>query len=281
MNINRNLIRIFSFLLSFILILSLVPSSFAESESAPDAEALLSEGWKYFLGDGVDQDIPKGVSMVREAADRGSTEAMLRLGYLCAYGYGNLVEENYVEGSDADLALGWFNKVAELGNTEMATDKMIDVGYAYLLGTEELIPENTANSLRFFERAEQLGNYAVNSILGIYYTYGAIVERSPERALELFVEGARAGLTDCALAIEEYAYSYYTGNDEAIDMNFETAFKYYEALTEFNNTRAMYNLGLLYIYGLGVSPDHDKGVEWITKAADLGDEVAKEMLNLI
>ena len=43
----------------------------------------------------------------------------------------------------------------------------------------------------------------------------------------------------------------------------------------------MYNLGLLYYYGLGVSPDQEKGVEWIQKAADLGDEVALEMLKLL
>ena len=150
-----------------------------------------------------------------------------------------------------------------------------------MLGTDESIPEDTSTSLKFFECAEHYGDYSVNSILGIYYTYGAGVEASPEHALELFVEGARAGYSECALEIEEYAYAYYTGSDEDIDLNFTTAFQYYEALTEFNNTRAMYNLGLLYIYGLGVSTDRDKGIEWITKAADMGDDVARAMLDLV
>ena len=282
MNIKKISIRILSFSLVFSLLFSASVSSFAESNTIVlDTESLLVEGWHFLLGDNVEQDIPKGVSLIRNAADSGSVEAMLRLGYLCAYGYGNLIEDDYVDGSDAELALGWFNKAAESGNPELATDKMIDVGYAYLLGTDEHISEDTANSLKFLERAEQLGNYSANSILGIYYTYGAIVDRNPDRALELFVEGARAGYPECAVEIEDYAYSYYTGNDEDIDVNFGTAFKYYEALTEFHNPRAMYNLGLLYIYGLGVSPDRDKGIEWITKAADTGDEVAKAMLDLV
>ena len=40
----------------------------------------------------------------------------------------------------------------------------------------------------------------------------------------------------------------------------------------------MYNVGLLYEHGLGVSPDHEKAEEWLTKARDAGYEPAAEML---
>ena len=49
-------------------------------------------------------------------------------------------------------------------------------------------------------------------------------------------------------------------------------------LTEFGNERAMYNVGLLYEYGLGTSKDHAKAIEWVTKALDAGYEPAKAML---
>ena len=144
-----------------------------------------------------------------------------------------------------------------------------------------MMPEDTATAIMFFEKAREIGVYAANNVLGLIYTYGATVNRDPDKALEYFLEGLENGYDDCEQSIEEFAYAYYAGTDQDIDINFNTAFKYYSALTEYENTRAMYNLGLLYYYGLGVSPDQEKGVEWIQKAADLGDEVALEMLKLL
>ena len=260
--------------LAFLLLFTIASSCFADE----DAEAMLEEGWKYFQGDGVEQDQPRGIALILKAADAGSTNAMLRLGYLCAYGQGMFVSKDYKEGEDANLAYSWFNKIAESGDVEMAGTALISVGYNYLLGDNEAIPENTAEAVRFFEQAEKLGVYSANDVLAVFYTYGAIVDKDPDKALSLLVEGANAGYSICEQAIEEYAYSYYAGGDMLLDINFETAFRYYEALTAFNNPRAMYNVGMLYIYGLGVSMDKEKGIEWVQKAADAGLEMAQVAL---
>ena len=180
---------------------------------------------------------------------------------------------------NADLALSHLAKIAEEGDVEGAGIALIELGYSYLLGDETAgIKEDPATALRFFEKAEEIGVYAANDILGIFYTYGSIVEQDPTRALEILLEGAHAGYTDCESSIEQYAYSYYSGNDFLIDINFGTAFQYYQALTEFDNPRATYNLGMLYLYGLGVSPDHDKAMKLISESADAGFTVAQEML---
>ena len=68
------------------------------------------------------------------------------------------------------------------------------------------------------------------------------------------------------------------GIKDGLDINFGTSYAYYLKLTEYNNERAMYNVGLLYEYGLGVAADHEKAVEWLTKAADLGFGPAKDVL---
>ena len=78
--------------------------------------------------------------------------------------------------------------------------------------------------------------------------------------------------------MEENAYAYYSGTKDGIEINFSTAFKYYSKLTDYGNVRAMYNIGLLYEYGLGVSSDHAKAVEWLSKALDAGYEPAESML---
>ncbi len=276
--------KVYSVLLSIMLVIALLFSccstGFAQDNSGTDPEATLEEGLRYFKGEGVPQDYKIGSSKILEAANAGSVDAMLQVAYFCTYGMGSLFFDDYIEGRDPILALEWFNKVAEAGDVENAAYAMIDVGYDYLLGRNESVPENAVAAVMFFEKAEELGVYAANDTLGIFYIYGAIVERDPDKALELFVEAFQDGYEECGRNIEEYAYAYYAGTDADIDINFGTAFKYYEALTAFNNTRAMYNLGLLYIYGLGVSPDREKGIEWIQKAADMGDSVAEEMLSM-
>ena len=275
MNIKKHL----SAVLSALLILAIVLVTSAPIFAEDTAESLLADGWRYFNGDGVPKDQGKGIGLMVDAANAGSVDAMLQVGYFCAYGFGPYIVENFEEGTEADLALSWFTKVAESGDADNAGAAMIDLGYSYLLGDESAsIPENPAAAFRFFDKAEQIGVYSSNDILGIFYTYGSIVDQNADRALEIFMEGAKAGFKDCENAAEQYAYSYYSGNDFLLDINFGTAFKYYQALTELDNPRAMYNLGMLYLYGLGVSPDRDVAIEWIKKSADAGFDVAQEML---
>lgn len=269
-----------SAVLSVVLIVAIVFMTSVPIFAEETADSLLAEGWRYFNGDGVPQDQVKGIGLMVDAANAGSVDAMLQVGYFCAYGFGPYVVENFEEGTEADLALSWFTKVAEAGDIDNAGGAMIDLGYSYLLGDESAsISEDTAAAFRFFDKAEQIGVYSSNDILGIFYTYGSIVDQNADRALEIFMEGARAGFKDCENAAEQYAYSYFSGNDFLLDINFGTAFKYYQALTELDNHRAMYNLGMLYLYGLGVSPDRDTAIEWITKSADAGFDVAQEMLS--
>lgn len=277
MNIKRLFSVFFSLFLIISLISALVITSFAEES---DAEALFSDGWRYFNGDGVAQDQMKGISLMKQAAETGSVDAMLQIGYFCAYGFAPYISDNFLDGSEASLALSWFTKVADAGDIDTAAAAMIDLGYSYLLGDDDVfIQDDPAAAFSFFEKVESLGVYDVNDILGFFYTYGAVVDRDPDKALELFMEGARSGSADCKYSIEQYAYAYYIGSDPLLDINYGTSFKYYNALTEFDNPRAMFNVGLLYLYGLGVSPDRDHGIMWITKAADAGFTVAQEMLD--
>ena len=272
--------KIFLGFLSFLLIPSILIGCAGFCFAEEDADILLAEGWKYFNGDGVPQDQLKGISLMKQAAEAGSVEAMLQMGYFCAYGFASYIADDYEEGSDASLALSWLTKVAETGDNESAAVSMIDLGYSYLLGDEDaLILEDPVAAFNFFEKAESLGIYAANDILGFFYTYGAVVDRDADKALALFVKGARAGFTDCLYSIEQYAYAYYAGTDSLLDINYGTSFQYYLALTDFDNPRAMYNVGLLYLYGLGVSLDQDQGIAWLKKSADSGFSVAQEMLD--
>ena len=287
--LKKSVLGLISFLLVFFILFGSMPVSFAENNIGSafnidpsvlaDPDTMYAEGMKYFSGDGVEQDIAKGCALIHTAANEGSQAAILQMGYLYAYGFGPVFDKDFDENSSPAIALEWFQRSAESGDSLSVAYSMIEIGYDYLLGRNDNISENTVAAIMFFEEAEKLGVYSANATLGIFYTYGAIVNRDPDRALDLFLEGARDGYKECEYSIEEYAYAYYSGRDESIDINFGTSFQYYNALTEFGNTRAMYNIGLLYIYGLGVSPDREKGLRWISKAAGEGEAQAQAFLD--
>ena len=267
------------FLVFSLLLCMLVPSSFAEDNSTEKADLMFEEGQK-LLSDGSDaQNLAKGIALIITAAKFGSAKAMVQMGVLYSSGFGKLLSDDFVEGTEAELALSWYEKAAESGEKELAASAIASDAFSYFLGNEDSsIEEDDAIALKYFQKAAEYGDPSAINMMVAFYTYGFGVEADPLKALELESLLASKGDVEALASMEEYAYAYYSGNKEGIDINFSTAFKYYEELTEYGNVRAMYNLGLLYEYGLGVSSDHNKAIEWLTKAKDAGYEPADAVL---
>ena len=80
--------------ISLLLIFSFMLSAFSSPALASDldADALLKEGWAYFHGDGVPQDIVKGILDIPE-----------EMGVLCIIAFGNK-QQTLPPHSDDDLA---------------------------------------------------------------------------------------------------------------------------------------------------------------------------------
>lgn len=250
----------------------------AESEVL-NADDLFQEGQKYFLANNTDpQDLLKGIALITAAANTGSAEAMVQLGIFINSGLGKLVDPNFEDGSEADLAYSWYIKGAEAGAKDQAAAALSVDAFSYFLGSET-ISEDDAVALKYFQKAAEYGDPDAINMMVAFYTYGFGVEQNPDKALELGCSLADQGNEEALYSLEENAYAYYAGTKDGVDINFETAFKYYLQLTEYGNERAMYNVGLLYEFGLGVSKDHDKAVEWLKKALDAGYSPAEEILS--
>ena len=263
------------------LLLSASPFAFAEE----DADALFEEGLQYLLGTGVEQDLVKGISKIVEAANKGSPDAMIQVGVMYRSGLGKMLSDNFEEGLEADYALAWYNKAADAGAVDAAAAAISSDAFTYFLGSEDgSIPEDDVTALKYFEKAAEYGDPSAINMMVAFYTYGFGVEQDPDKALELASRLADQGDPEALASMEENAYAYFSGEKDGISINFSTAFRYYEKLTEYGNERAMYNLGLLYEYGLGVNADHEKAIEWLTKAQEAGygpagaalDELAKK-----
>ena len=279
MNNHRTAFRhLIAFMLCFLLACSCVSVSFAE-DVITDADTIFEEGQRLLSDSSDPQNLAKGIGMIIAAANAGSAKAMVEVGILYSSGLGRLISNDFEEGSEVDLAYSWYVKGAEAGEPGLAGDALVSDAFTYFLGSDDdSVQEDDAAALMYFEKAAEYGNPNAINMMVAFYVYGFGVEQDPDKALELSSILADQGDKEALLAMEEFAYAYYAGTKDGIDINFATAFKYYEKLTEYGNERAMYNVGLLYEYGLGVSRDHDKAVEWITKAVDAGYEPAKAML---
>ena len=268
-------LSLFSLLLSACLLISFVPCAFAEN-----ADELYESGLQYLLGNGVEQDLPKGISMIVEAATSGSPAAMIQVGIMFRSGLGKTLSTEFIEGTEAEVALSWYEKAAEAGDVNAARDAISRDAFMYFLGSEDgSVKEDDATALMYFEKAAEYGDPDALNMMVAFYTYGFGVEQDAEKALELSCRNADQGNEEALLAMEENAYAYYSGNKDGIDINFSTAFQYYLKLTEYDNPRAMYNVGLLYEYGLGITADHEKAVEWLQKSQNAGFEPAKTILD--
>ena len=259
-------------LLSFFCVVS--NPSFAEDN---EADLLYLEAQEILSNNNDTQNLLKGISYMLGAAEAGSAKAMIEVGSMYTNGLGSLIDKNFEEGTAPKCALSWYVKAAEAGEKESAASAMSTDAFSYFLGSDT-VAEDDAVALQFFEKAAEYGDASAINMMVAFYTYGFGVEQDPQKALELGSSLADKGDQEALFAMEENAYAYFSGNKDGLDINFNTAFEYYMKLTEYGNERAMYNVGLLYEYGLGTSKDHAKAIEWVTKAQDAGYEPAKAML---
>ena len=273
--LRKNIIKRF---LPFLLVIFFL-QTFCVYANSEDVEDLLLEGRRYFQGDGVEQDLPKGASLIASAANDGSFQAMLEVASLYKYGFGKLVSDEYEEGTAAACALEWYEKAAEIGDKELVGIAIASDAFDYFLGSDDgIIQENDAVAIVYFQKAADYGNASAINMLATFYSFGFGVDQDPAKALDLFYSLAEKGNSEALYSLEDYAYAYYAGTKDGIDINFTTCFRYYEKLSGLDNERAMYNIGLLYEYGLGVAQSHEKAIEWLTKAEDAGYEPAHTML---
>ncbi len=77
------------------------------------------------------------------------------------------------------------------------------------------------------------------------------------------------------------AAAFKCGNRHLVAKEAMKAISYYQRAANAGHAGAQYNLGLMYLKGEGVVRDALKGLGWLAKAADSGDEKAQALLQRI
>jgi len=109
---------------------------------------------------------------------------------------------------------------------------------------------------------------------GVRYLLGRGVAQDDEKAFYYFKEAAER--ENDAFAQNELAYLYAAG--KGTKRNDKKAFFWYQKAAERGLVSAEYNVGLMYLYGIGRAPDKTMGMRWIKKSAAQGFLPAKRTL---
>jgi localization factor PodJL len=123
---------------------------------------------------------PKGVEMLRKAADLGYPQAELQLGHLYETGFAGLR-------SDLAQARKWTQKAAEAGLPSAMHN------LAMLVYNGEGGPKSPALAAQWFRQAAELGQVDSQFNLGLLYENGKGVQANPAEAYKWFLLASRGG----------------------------------------------------------------------------------------
>jgi TPR repeat protein/serine/threonine protein kinase len=225
----------------------------------PYAEVLVTLGWLYANGRGVEKNYEKSIQAYEKAAEMGYAPAEAFLGNM----YANFpsVPANYPEaikhfqkGANAGLAIAQF----ELGTL-----------YEHGLGVEKNYPE----AAKWYAKAADQEQVHAEHNLGFLYLNGYGVPKSPEKALAWLLRADQHGDTTVGVNIGRmYA------NGEGIPKDPVEAVRWYRKAANAGDQYGEVHLGFMYQEGHGVEKDINQAAMWYRKAAAQGNADATRLL---
>lgn len=259
-----------------------------------DADAQAYVGWCYYLGeDGVKENNYEAVKWLKLSTNGGSPFGKYYLGLAYLNGFG--VAKNTTLGRKyCDTSFAVIEKLAQEGNVEanfyMGEAYMFEAEdyktalkhYLYgaergdircQIGAANVYTETHGNLSKkvvqwhkaAYENGSPIGQY----YMGNYYCDGLYVDRSAEKAFELYQKSASAGYY---LAMTKVAQAYEHGRGTKQDI--QTAIKWYKKAIEFDECEAEYNLACLYRDGYGVNRNYNTALKYMKMSAEHGVKVA-------
>ncbi len=240
-------------------------------------------GWNYVLGEDVDANPAKGVSMLEAAAAMGDPDAMNYLGRV--YALGKLGQR------DEARAVSYYRQAAENGDRHAA----YNLGKAYWFGDLGL-PVDLDQSFRFMKDAAEMRNSSAEFYLSRMYFEGKGTHKNDSLAMFWASQGyyqedwdgkAQLGLLlvklrkdepgraagtklllDAVVAGNGYAqleYSRLLLKTSKHEPDIRAAFVWVKQAADKGNESAQALLGRMYVEGLGVKVDVPRGLKMLAQ----------------
>lgn len=210
--------------------------------------------------DALEKEMQQEDEQLRKEADAGNERAQAILG------------KRYVEDfdvpKDAAKALEWYLKSAALGNAKV----QINLGDMYAEGRG--VSKDEAKAFEWYQKAAAQGNAEAQFRLAGMYFNGEGVPKDDAKAFEWVQKAATQGHAERFVANKRRASALCRGKQRIIGR--PGVFFDVDVCAE-----AQFALGMMYFKGVGVPKDDAKAVEWLQKAAALGNVDAQKKLGMM
>jgi len=227
-----------------------------------NAETQYYLGKMYYYGQFVEQNKDKAFLLAKESAEQKNPKGLNLLGVCFQSGSG--VKE------DINKAIECYNKAAYLGYAK----GFYNLGNIYHFGAEginknnQLAIENYLNCIDLADDQtdKELSGEPENTIGEIYQLGGSGVEIDLIKAKEYYLKAIDK---NNAYASAHLGFMYYDGKGIPLDLN--KAFRYSTISANLNNALGQHNLGYCYLNGYGCNQDEYKAFELFKKSAEQGN----------
>ncbi|KAI1481682.1 HCP-like protein [Daldinia eschscholtzii] len=235
------------------------------------AESAYRAGLCYEFGWGCRKDPAKAVQYLRTAASKNHPGAMTRLGKACLSG--DLGENRYREG------VKWLKRATEAADT-MYNAAPYHLGTLYETGYGDDIFKDESYAAELFTQAAELGHAEASYRMGDAYEHGKLnCPRDPALSVHFYTGAAERGHAAAMMGLCAW---YMVGADPILEKDEEEAYEWARRSAELAGfVKAQYAVGYFTEMGIGCRRDILEANVWYVKAADAGDERAKQRLAAI
>ncbi len=211
-----------------------------------DVNAQWKLGFKYYNGQGVEQDYTKAFHYWKMVADKGYPEAQYYLGFL--YSKGQCVEQDYAK------AAYYYELAAKQGHAS----SQYNLGLLYYNGGG--VEQDYAKAAYYFELAAKQGDASAQYSLGVLYNYGCGIEKDYAKAAYYYELAAKQGVEKAQKELNKLKNLEHTEIDilplneliikaKALEKNgnIPLAIKCYQKAIQKGSMESCNDLGTLYI----------------------------------
>lgn len=218
-----------------------------------DVDSLINIGLLLNIGAGLKQNHESALNYYKKAAMKDSARAYHAIGVMYYHGEG--VEQSY------EKAMGYFNKASAKRHAK----SLYAVGLMYMKGLG--VTKNVEMALRYFKHASMQNYPEAHYALALSY----INIKSYDNAVQSFTKAAELGYIPANYALGLINENRFNDVDKALT--------YYKVSADDGHINSQKALGNIYDIGRpSISQNNATAGMWYNKAANSGDEEAKEIL---
>ncbi|KZM26314.1 hypothetical protein ST47_g2522 [Ascochyta rabiei] len=225
----------------------------------------------YEFGWGCRKDYAKAVQFFRAAASKNHPGAATRLGSACLRGDMGL-QGKYREG------VKWLKRASESADYQY-NNAPYELGLLHETGYGDDIFKDEIYAVQLFTQAAELGHPSAALKLGEAYEHGLLCcPKDAALSVHYYNCAAQADIPEAMMNLCAW---YMVGAEPVLDKDENEAYEWAKKAAEHGLPKAEYACGYFTEMGIGCRRDPLGANVWYVKAADHGDERAKQRLAII